>query len=346
MGRGVALRGIRFAAVAAIAVAMAAAAEAADAPVQMKLSHWLPPSHPLQAAIEAWAADIAAQSGGTVTATIFPAEQLGKALDHYDMARDGIADATFVSPGYQPGRFPVIGLSDLPFNYSDGKAGTAAVDGWYRRYAAREMKDVHFCFAFVQDPGTLFSKTRIAVPGDLKGLKIRPANATTGGLVTLLGGNNVQASAPQARDLLERGVADGIFFPWGSTVLFGIDKAIKYAIDAPIYASTFVWVLNKDKYEAMSPAQREVVDAHCTSQWAVRFAAPWADFESAGRGAIRAEPGREVVTLTPSQLAQWREAAAPLRESWAAGVKRAGGNPDAIGLAFAESVAENHAAEH
>ena len=262
------------------------------------------------------------------------------------MARDGIADAAFVSPGYQPGRFPVIALSDLPFNYGDGKSGTAAVDGWYRPYAAREMKDVHYCFAFVQDPGTLFSKTRVTSPGDLKGLKIRPANATTGGLVTLLGGNNVQASAPQARDLLERGVADGIFFPWGSTTLFGIDKAIKYAIDAQIYASTFVWVLNKDKYEAMTAAQRRVIDDHCNSEWAVRFAGPWADFEAAGHDKIRAEPGREVVTLTAPQLAQWREAAAPLRENWAALVRKAGGSPDAIALAFAESVAEHHAAAH
>ncbi len=323
-----------------------ASVKAADAPVQLKLSHWVPPSHPLQASIEDWAGDIKAQSGGTITSTIFPAEQLGKAFDHYDMARDGIADGAYVSPGYQPGRFPVIGLSDLPFNYKDGKAGTAAVDAWYRKYAAREMKDVHYCFAFLQDPGTLFSKTRVMLPGDLKGLKIRPANATTGGLVTLLGGNNVQASAPQSRDLLERGVADGIFFPWGSTVLFGIDKAIKYAINAQIYSATFVWVLNKDKYEAMSPAQRQVIDNHCTSEWAVRFASPWVDFEAAGKDKIRAEPGHEVVNLTVDQLADWRHAAAPLRDTWAAGVKKAGGNPDEIAKEFAASLTKNNAAEH
>ena len=328
------------------ALANAPSAHAADAPVQLKLSHWVPPSHPLQAAIEDWAADIKNQSGGSITSVIFPAEQLGKAVDHYDMARDGIADAAYVNPGYQPGRFPVIGLSDLPFNYKDAKTGTAAVDAWYRKYAAHEMKDVHYCFAFISDPGTLFTKTRVTLPGDVKGLKIRPSNATTGALVTLLGGNNVQASAPQSRDLLERGVADGTFFPWGSTVLFGIDKAIHYAIDAQIYAATFVWVLNKDKYEAMSPAQRQVIDAHCTAQWAVRFASPWADFEAAGRDKIRAEPGHELVALTAPQLEAWRTAAAPLRETWAASVRKAGGNPDAVLKAFTQSMAEHHAAEH
>ena len=45
----------------------------------------------------------------------FPSQQLGKAFDHYDMARDGIADFTYVNPGYQPGRFPIIAAGELPF---------------------------------------------------------------------------------------------------------------------------------------------------------------------------------------------------------------------------------------
>jgi TRAP-type C4-dicarboxylate transport system substrate-binding protein len=317
---------------------------AADAPVQLKLSHWVPPTHPLQAAIADWAADVSAESGGSIIATIFPAEQLGRAFDHYDMARDGIADGAYVSPGYQPGRFPIIALSDLPFNYRDGRSGTAAVDTWYRAYAAREMRDVHYCFAFIQDPGSLFTKSQVVAPGDLRGLKIRPANGTTGGLVTLLGGNNVQASASGARDLLERGVADGIFFPWGSSILFGIDRVVRYALDVQFYASTFVWVLNRDRYEAMSAAQRRVIDDHCNTAWAVRFAGPWADFEAAGRGKIRSEPDHQVVALTAAQVAAWREAAAPLRASWAAGVRKVGGDPEAIAAAFAQSLAAHHAA--
>jgi TRAP-type C4-dicarboxylate transport system substrate-binding protein len=325
------------------AALVANTALAADPPVQLRLSHWVPPSHPLQTSIEDWANDIKTESGGTITAAIFPAEQLGKAFDHYDMARDGIADGAYVSPGYQPGRFPIIGLSDVPFNYTDAKSGTAAVDQWYRQYAAREMRDVHYCFAFVQDPGTLFSKTKVTVPADLKGLKIRPANATTGAFVTLLGGNNVQASAPQSRDLLDRGVADGIFFPWGSTILFGIDKVIKDAINTQMYTATFVWVLNKDKYDGMTAGQKKVIDNHCTSEWAVRFASPWADFENAGRAKVAAEPGHEIVDLTPAQLQEWRTAAAPLRQTWADGVKKAGGNPQTIAAAFDAAVAAHHA---
>ena len=58
------------------------------------------------------------------------------------------------------------------------------------------MKDVKFCFAFLHDPGTFHSKTKkIVVPGDIKGMKIRPAHATIATWITQLGGTNVQLLA-------------------------------------------------------------------------------------------------------------------------------------------------------
>ncbi len=320
-----------------------AAARAADAPVQLKLSHWVPPQHPLQAAIQDWANSIKADSGGTITSVIFPAEQLGKAFDHYDMARDGIADGAYVNPGYQPGRFPVIAAGELPFLFKDARTGTAALDAWYRPYAAREMKDVHYCFAFIHDPGTFHSRRQITVPGDVRGLKVRPGDATLGTFITSLGGTNVQAAAPQARDILERGVADAITFPWGSMILFGIDKVTKYHLDVPLYTTTFVWVLNKAKYDGMSPAQKTVIDRHCTTDWAVRFAGPWGDFEHAGIAKIKAEPGHVLTELTPAQLGQWKQAAEPLHAAWAANVKRVGLDPEAVDKALAASIAGHKA---
>ena len=322
------------------AVAGAASALAQDKPVELTLSHWVPPSHPLQKAMEDWGASIQKASNGTITYKVFPAQQLGKAFDHYDMARDGIADVTYVNPGYQPGRFPIIAAGELPFMMTNAKGGSAALDSWYRDYAAREMKDVKFCLAFVHDPGGIHARKKIMVPGDLRGLKVRPAQATIAELVTSLGGTNVQASAPEVRDLLDRGVANAVFFPWGSVVLFGIDKVTKYHLDAPLYTTTFAWVMNKGKYDAMSAAQKQVIDDHCTTQWAERVAGPWADFENAGRDKIRNESDQEVDTLTPEQLAQWRQAGESLRAKWAEKAAKTGIDPEATLKGFKAAIAK------
>jgi TRAP-type C4-dicarboxylate transport system substrate-binding protein len=309
----------------------ASVAVAQDKTVELRLSHWVPPSHPLQKALEDWGASIEKASNGTIKYKIFPSQQLGKAFDHYDMARDGIADVTYVSPGYQPGRFPIIDAGNLPFTISNAKEGTRAIDEWYRKYAAKEMADVKLCFAFLHDPGTFHSKAKkIVVPGDLKGMKIRPAHATIATWVTQLGGTNVNAAAPEVRDVIEKGVAEAVTFPWGSIPLFGIDKVTKYHMDAPLYVTSFVWVMNKAKYDGMSAAQKKVIDDHCTNEWAVRAASPWADFEHAGIAKLKADPAHEVYSLTPAQLAEWKKAAEPVVAVWADGVKKKGGDPDAI----------------
>ena len=321
---------MRKALLAVLLAALAAPVSAQEKNVELKISHWVPASHPLQKALEEWGASVEKASGGTIKSRVFPAQQLGKAFDHYDMARDGIADLTYVNPGYQPGRFPIIGAGELPFLMSDAKGGTMGLDAWYRKYAEKEMKDVKFCLAFIHSPSSFHSRAKkIVVPEDIKGMKIRPADATSGNFVTLLGGTNVQSSAPEVRDIIERGVADGVTFPWGSLVLFGIDKVTKFHMDAPLYVTTFVLVLNKDKYNEMSERQKKAVDDNCSTQAAGRVGEPWGKFEDAGIDKVKAEAGQEVYQLTPEQIASWKKASEPLVKTWADGVRKTGVDPDA-----------------
>jgi TRAP-type C4-dicarboxylate transport system substrate-binding protein len=210
------------------------------------------------------------------------------------------------------------------------KGGSSAIDAWYRKYAAAEMKDVKFCLAFVHDPGTFHSRTKkIVVPGDIKGMKIRPAHATIATWMTQLGATNVQGAAPQVRDILEKGVADAVTFPWGSVVLFGVDKVTKYHMEAPLYVTTFAYTMNKGTNERMSAAQKKVIDDHCTTEWAGKIGGPWADFEHNGIAKIKAEPDHEVYSISADQLGEWRKSAEPLVNTWASNVKKGGGNPDA-----------------
>ncbi|MGB3446172.1 MAG: C4-dicarboxylate ABC transporter, partial [Xanthobacteraceae bacterium] len=45
---------------------------------------------------------------------------------------------------------------------------------------------------------------------------------------------------------------------------------------------------------------------------------------------MKALADHEVYSLTPDQLAKWKAAAKPLHDSWAADVKKAGGDPAKI----------------
>ena len=181
-------------------IALTATAQAAD--VELSLSHWVGAQHPLQpGGMELWAESIKEASDGRIEITIFPAQQLGAAQDHYDMARDGIVDIAFVNPGYQPGRFPIIAAGEIPFTISNAKGGSRAIDEWYRQYSAQEMSDVYACMVHLHDPGTLHGVSGpIQVPSDLSGKNVRPAHGTMARLVNSLGAGSVFAGAAEMRE--------------------------------------------------------------------------------------------------------------------------------------------------
>jgi TRAP-type C4-dicarboxylate transport system substrate-binding protein len=182
------------------------------------------------------------------------------------------------------------------------------------------------------------------MPEDMKGLKIRPPQGTIGQMVTLMGGTNVQASTMEAREVLERGAADGIFLPAGTILLIGLEKVTKYHLEPGLYTTVFTYVMNKDKYDALSASQKSVIDAHCTTEWAVKLASPWADFEDAGLVKLKAMPGHEFTTLTADQTAAWRKVVGPLKSNWADAVNKAGGDASAISSALDAELAKYHAA--
>jgi TRAP-type transport system periplasmic protein len=316
--------------IACAAVVASLPAAAQDKPVELRFANWLPAQHSLaKTGFEPWAKSVEAASKGSIKVMLFPAQQLGKAPDHYDMARDGIADMTWVSPGYQAARFPVFAASELPFLISQPGPGSAAVDAWYRSHADKEMKDVKLCFAHVHI-GTLHSKTAITDPAQLKGMKIRPSNGTVAQTMTLLGASNVQVSAPESRDALDKGVADAITFPWASLISFNIDKAVKFHLDARLYAASFVWVLNRGWYDKLGASQKKVIDDHCNNEWATRVGKDWGGEEDAGQAKLQATPGHTIVKLTPPQVQAWKTAVQPVTEQWAQSAQKAGANGTAV----------------
>ena len=300
----------------AATLCVAGAAQAQDKPTELKLAHWVPANHLLaQLGWIPWGKSIEAASGGSIKVTIFPAQQLGKAPDHYDMARDGIAQLTYVNPGYQAGRFPIIAAGELPFLVDKPGPASKALDAWYRPYAEREMKDVKVCLTHLH-VGTFHAKDKaITDPAQIKGMKIRPANGTVGQMVNVLGGTSVQVSAPEARDALSKGVADAITFPWNSISSFGIDKVTKFHTDMRLYAAVFVWAMNKDWYNGLSANQKKVMDDHCNNEWAAKVGAAWGDAEDAGREKLVAA-GHTIVPMTSAQIETWRQAVAPVYDRW------------------------------
>mgnify|MGYP003694562377 CR=1 FL=1 len=177
---------VAVAGAAALAIPRHALQRAPRKPVALKLSSWVPAQHPLNPALQAWADDIKKASDGTHHRHAVPVRA----------TRQGVRP---LRHGARRHRRRHLRQSRLPAGtLPDDRRGVAAVhvrqrQGRHARrstpgtahYAAKEMKDVQFCFAFVHDPGTFHcAQEASCCPATSKGMKVRPATSTIGQMVT------------------------------------------------------------------------------------------------------------------------------------------------------------------
>jgi TRAP-type C4-dicarboxylate transport system substrate-binding protein len=265
---------------AAAVIALASgAAHAQDKKFNLKLSYWVPPSHLLTPGYKDWAASMEKASNGTIKVTLFPSSQLGAGGDHFDMVRRGVADIVLVNPGYTPGRFPVIGIVDLPFMTNSAYKAAPAIKRFYAKYAEKEMPDVIVCHTFSHEPGTVISKKPVKLPGDVKGMNIRSANQTMAAFMTSLGANSVQVPIMEAADTLRKGITDGLNGTYDSLThpAFKFHTVTEYTLDTRMYLATLLHLINRKTYESMSAAQKKVIDDHCTPDWSRKVYQHWYD---------------------------------------------------------------------
>lgn len=300
--------------------------------VNIMLSYWLPPQHPLTIGYMAWGESIKKATGGIVITTLFPSSQLGPGRDHYDMVKRGVAGIGLIKPGYTPGRFPILGAPDLPLTIKDSLPAAKALTVWYKKYAAKEMPDQIVCHVFTHDKATFHtSKKQIRVPADVRGLIIRSASRTLSRFVTALSGNPVQVPIMEAKDALAKGITDGITETFaGLTGPFKFKDVLNYTLDLPLYVSTFTHGINKRLYNGMSTSQRRVIDNHCTPEWAAKVYKPWYDRDQKDQADGRKLKSHTFTKVGPAELKLWKDAAKPVVAMWKASVKKVGQDPDMI----------------
>jgi len=317
---------------------------AQDAKVSLRFSHWLPPAHQIHTDIVAWSKAVETASNDSIEIKIFPASQLGAAKDHFDMAKNGIADFAWTTAGYTPGLFPALEVADIPLLMKTSDGGSRALNEWYAKFAVKEMADVKLCMVHVGPVATFHTKKPVKRPADLAGMRVRPSNGVLAQFVADNGASAVNVSATEARQALERGIADAIAFPWGSLVLFNIDKSVSHHTDAPLFFAGAIHVMNKATYEKMSAAQKKVIDDHCNTDWAGKFMAGWANWEAEGRGKLAAMGGHTFHTLNADDMAAWKAATQPTLARWKAGMQKAGHDPEPVLKSYLDTLAKHNAA--
>jgi len=269
-----------------------------------------------------WAEKVMADSDGRIEIKHFPSMQLGgKPPELIDQAIDGVADIIWTVSGYTPGRFPHTEVFELPFMMSNAEATSHALWDMAEKYMIDDdFKDFHIIATWVHGPGVIHSKEPITSVADLNGVKLRAPTRVTTMMFGSLGATSVGMPVPAVPEALSKGVIDATVIPWEVTGALKVPELVGNHTefgDASLYTTTFLFAMNKAKYDALPDDLKAVIDANSGAEFSAFAGAQMQRDDAASRDAAVAR-GNNIITLTPEQVEEWRVASAQTIEAWIA----------------------------
>lgn len=311
-----------------IAATLALAASGmSQAATTFTVSSWLPPTHTLSMAQAEWCKRLEAESKGSMNCNILP-KGVTAAPGTFDAVRDGLADISYTVDGYTPGRFVFTQVAEFPFLGDSALATSVAYQRMYSKYFAPlgEHRGVHVLAVFTHGPGIIFnSKKPVLSADDAASLKWRIGGGNINELTKALGWNTSLKPAPASYELLSTGVMDGTLFPDESVESFKLTM-IKHATTFPggLYNTSFVFMMNPDKYKALNAQDKAVVDKISGEVAARIFGEGWDKVDAQSRNGAQKAQGVQRVVAPAAFVQVIRDKQAALEANWAKQVEAKG----------------------
>lgn len=299
--------------------------------VTLKLQHFLLATAPVHfRVLLPWVEKIAKESGGRIKIEVYPAMELGGTpASLYDQARDGVVDLVWAMPSYNPGRFPLIEVFELPFMMTARTATSCATYEYARAYCNEEFRDVHMLSMFVIGPGGFFMRDKpVRTSADLKGLRLRAPTPRTAKLAAALGAKPVETPPSTVRANLIGGVFDGAMINWDFAGGTGTYEVAKYNSEtdesfAGLYTSVIGLAMNRDSYNRMPEDLKAILDANSGESLARWIGSVMNGAEEGWREKARAI-GNHINIIPVAELERWRKPVQPVIDDWVNDVTRLG----------------------
>ena len=299
----------------------AAALPAAAQEVTLKVHYHLPPtSFAGTLFIQPWCERIAKESANRMKCQIYPSMQLGGTPPQlFDQVRDGVADVVWTLPGYTAGRFASMEAFELPFMMRDPEATSRALWDYAQIHSLAEFKDVKPLAFHVHGPGVFHMAGKpVRTMADLRGLKLRAPTRLTNKFIAMLGATPVSMPVPQVGDALAKGVIDGAVVPYEVVPSVKLEELAKYHSEtdpreAAFYTSTFIFAMNKAKYEALPADLKKVIDNNSGQAFSGQIGKAFVQADAQGKQ-LTAKNATNVIPA--SELVAWKKLGDKLSADW------------------------------
>ncbi len=257
-------------------------------------------------------------SGGGIEIQLFPNGQLGKDNEVIQQVRDGIVESAISSAGGIAQHYPLVGVFDIPFAFPNIAVASRVIShrsDFGKKFTGDLEAKTGLKVLGMIDSGGFFafsnSERPIETVDDMNGLKIRTMTLPTHkAMVDSLGAQATPLPWAEVYTSLQTGVAHGQMNPIPVIAFAKFDEVQKYLSITNHVITPYIWTINLDFYNSLSPEHQEIID------WASEVAAEAGRgvsrvIEASERGLPKLAQKMEVNVVSPAEQAKFAAAAQP-----------------------------------
>lgn len=298
--------------------------------VTLLLNSFLSPQQPVTSSvIKPWAEKVGKVTEGRVKVEVAPASLAAPQQQLAGVVK-GVFDISYQFHGLLTEQAKLNQVAHLPFVNTTAKGSSVAFWHTYQKYFAKvnELSDVHVLALFVLPPGVMFGMNGpITSVENLKGQKVYAVPGVPAKMLEATGAGVVAAPAARSYEIISSKTVDA-FAGYSVTDAEGL-KTLSYATDVTdlpggLSAPSFVLFINKKRWAALSPQDRDAITAISGEAFAQSMKV-YDDLEAA----LRAKAAKNGVKFHQASEAFTKELhtiARPITTAWIAEANKLGVN--------------------
>jgi TRAP-type transport system periplasmic protein len=244
---------------AAFGIVLAAAIVAKAEEVTLKAAVFVPPSTTYGIPFKRFVDHVNEAGKGVLQIRLVGGPEAVPADGQAQAVKNGVLDIASTPPSYYKSLM-VEGDAQILSNMSIAEQRKSGGYDLLSKIASERMNALYLTTYGIGVPFHLYltKEMTVAQPHDLKGLRFR-GQPNYNAIFKHYGIAGANIAPPEVYTALERGTVQGYGWPlWGIND-FGWDKLTKIRIDPGFYNVIVNIVMNKTKYDALSPDQRKVL---------------------------------------------------------------------------------------
>ncbi|PIC79092.1 C4-dicarboxylate ABC transporter substrate-binding protein [Sporosarcina sp. P18a] len=271
--------------------------------IKLSYAFFAPPNTFPAIQMEEWKKRLEERTDGKVQVDLFTGGTLLEANNMYDGVENGTADIGLTSTSYEPGRFPLLSISDMPSGYKNATVASKVTADLVNNYPPEALDNFKIITTFATEPAYIQSKKPIKSLSDLKGKQLRIAGALAP-IMSELGAAPVGMSQAEVPEALQTGIVEGYVSSREVLKDSKLAEIVGYVTDYPLALNTFIAVMNKDKWDSLPEDVQAVIEE--LNKEMTEFTGHYLDnhVKESLEWSIDSE-GLEVVELPEEEMKKW-----------------------------------------